>query len=326
MKRVVGIDVGSYNIKLVELEHKKGEPVLTKVGLKKIVGGDVQSALKDLLSLAKPSLKRVNVSLSGPSVIMRYIEMPPMKKEELQSAIKFEAEKYIPFNINKSVIDCVLLDQRVSRAQRVLLVAAKKDEVDKLLQLFKSVGLGIGVIDIDSFAFLNSFLRWKRDPEKDDVSALINMGTRFSNMNITIKDNVYFTRDILWGGEAITDRLKDVMGLDLEQAEALKQRPGERREEVLNIVMPVLERFTSQIRMSFDYFESQFGRSVERVCISGGTSYLFNIVDFLKDNLGVDTIMWNPFEGIGISGSVKEKEIEHSPALFAVAVGLALRK
>jgi len=78
--------------------------------------------------------------------------------------------------------------------------------------------------------------------------------------------------------------------------------------------------------MSFDYFESQFGKNPENLYLSGGTAYLFNIVDFLKDNLGVETVMWDPFEGIKISDPMISNEIQKIPAVFAVAVGLAMRR
>ena len=326
MGKAAGIDIGDYSIKLIELEGKKGHLELSRISVNRVVNGDVKSALKDVLSLAKSPLKRVNVSLSGPSVIVRYIEMPPMKNEELRGAIKFEAEKYIPFNINDSIIDCAALDKTSAGSQRVLLVAAKKNDVDNLLGLFKDLGIEINAIDIDSFAFLNSFQRLKMEAGTENAYALLNTGARFSNMNIVTKGNVYFTRDILWGGRDITKRISDAMGISLEEAEALKQRPHEKREEVLNVITPVIGRLSSQMRMSFDYFESEFGRNVEKLYISGGSAYLFNIIDFLNDDLGVDVMMWNPFEGIKISGSAIEKEIEKAPAVFAVAVGLAMRK
>jgi len=328
MKKAIGIDIGTYNIKLIELENKKGRPELTRLAINRIADNDIKTALKDLLSLAKSPLKRVNVSLSGPSVIVRYIEMPPMKKDELQSAIKFEAEKYIPFSIKDSNIDCAMLDKTSSGSHRVLLVAAKNDEVKKTLSLFKEAGLEVNAIDIDSFAFLNCFQRLKRGArEKADATyGLINIGARFSNMNIITKGNVYFTRDVLWGGDAVTTRISDAMGIKPQEAEALKHKPGEKRQDVVSVITPVLERLSSQVRMSFDYFESQFGANVEKLYISGGTAYLFNIVDFLKDNLGVDVVMWDPFEDISISASVTENEVRQAPALFAVAVGLALRQ
>lgn len=319
-----GIDIGNHSIKLVELDNKKGKLELTRCGINLIGKGGLKAALQDLLSISRLSLKRVNVSLSGPAVIVRYIEMPAMKDEELRSAIKFEAEKYLPFKIKDSIIDCAIINKADSGNMRVLLVAAKRAEVDNLLSLFKEINLEINAIDADSFAFLNSFQRSRKDAKEEGSHALINMGAKFSNMNIVTKGDLYFTRGILWGGMDITERIKDAMGIGFDEAEALKMKPSDKRkEEVVSVVMSVLERLSSQIRISLDYFESQFGRSVEKIYVSGGTSYLFNIIDFLKDNLGVDVVMWNPFDGIAIAESTEE--IERTPALFSVAVGLALR-
>lgn len=324
MKRTVGIDIGNYAVKLIELEDKKGSLELARCSVNRIVDSDKKSALRDLLSQSKLPLKRANVSLSGSSVIVRYIEMPPMKKEELKSAIRFEAEKYIPFSINESTIDCAMLDKTASGSQRVLLVGAKKQEISNLLELFKEFGIEVRAIDIDSFAFFNSFQRIKAENKDDSTYGLINMGVRFFNMNIVTKQNLYFTRDILWGGADVTVRVKDALGISLDEAEALKCNPGERKEEMLAIITPTLEKLVLQIRMSFDYFETQFGKNVERLFISGGSSYLFSIVDFLKDNLGVDVLMWNPFEGIALADSFEQAR--QTPAQFAVAIGLALRR
>jgi type IV pilus assembly protein PilM len=323
MKKEVGIDIGNYSLKLVELEDRKGHLMLTRCALSRVIDGDKKSALKNLLSSLKSIFKRVHVSLAGQSVIVRYIEVPPMKKEELKSAIKFEAEKYLPFNINESTIDCTMLDKTISGSQRVLLAAARKQDVEGLMELFKDFGIEIGIIDVDSFAFFNSFQRAKIEDKEETTYALINMGAKFSNMDIATGQGIYFTRDMLWGGADITARIKDVMGIDWEEAEALKQKPADKREGVVNIIMPTLEKLSSQIRMSFDYFETQFGKNVERLYISGGSSYLFNIVDFLKENLGIDIIMWDPLGGIALSGPADEAR--YFPAQFAVAVGLALR-
>ncbi len=78
--------------------------------------------------------------------------------------------------------------------------------------------------------------------------------------------------------------------------------------------------------MSFDYFETQFGKNIERLYISGGTAYLFNMLDFLKNSLEVEVILWNPFEGIKIIDESVDNEFKNFPGKFAVATGLALRK
>jgi type IV pilus assembly protein PilM len=326
MRKITGVDIGSYSIKIIELEEKKGYSELSGCVLKRVMNGDPQAALKEIFSSGKPASRCVNVSLSGPAVILRYIEMPPMKKEEVKSAIKFEAEKYIPFEVNNSIIDCAMLDKTKTGAQRVLLAAAKKDEVENILRFFNGIGVEINAIDIDTLALLNSFERTGTAGKDKDLYALINIGGKFSNMAIVLNGSVCFTRDIFSGGMDITNRIMEAMRVDSDAAEKLKLDPGDKREEVSGLILPVLEKLAGQIRKSFDYFESQFGRNVGNIYVSGGSAYLFNMLDVLKENLGTDVMMWNPFEGIRKGESVKDNELKKTSALFAVAMGLALRK
>lgn len=327
MIRPAGIDIGSGSVKLIELQEKKGKPEILKCAINPVSGEDIKTSLKDLLALSKPSARRVNISLSGPSVIVRYIEMPPMKKEELRSAIKFEGGKYIPFDINEAILDCAILDKSPSgNANRVLLVAARKDKVSECMGVFKEAGLDIANIDVDTIAILNAFQRLGLGAKQDNIYAMINIGSRFSNMNIAVGAYPYFTRDLLWGGSDITTRIKESLRLNISEAEELKRNPGERKAELATVLIPTLEKFISEIRMSFDYFETQFGKNIERLYISGGGAYLFNMRDFLKDNLGTDVVLWNPFEGIKVPDESGCKEFKNSPGQFAVAMGLALRK
>ena len=327
MIRPAGIDIGSGSIKLIEFQKQKGSLELSKCAINVISGEDIKTSLKDLLALSKPFSKRVNISLSGPSVIVRYIEMPPMKREEQESAIKFEGGKYIPFDISESILDCAVLDKSPSgNANRILLVAAKKDSVNKRMEIFKEVGLAIANIDVDSVAILNAFQRPWMQAKKENVYAMINVGSRFSNMSIVAGAYPYFTRDLLWGGSDITNKIKESLGLNTSEAEIMKCHPEERKAELTAILMPTLEKFISEIRMSFDYFETQFGKNIERLYISGGGAYLFNMPDFLKENLEIEVVLLDPFEGVKISDELCCKELKDYPGQFAVAMGLALRK
>ncbi|MFA5388919.1 MAG: type IV pilus assembly protein PilM [Candidatus Omnitrophota bacterium] len=328
MLRPVAIDIGTSSIKLIELQEKKGKLELLNCGINAVSGEDIKTSLKDLLALAKPYSKRVNISLSGPSVTVRYIEMPPMKKEELRSAIKFEGAKHVPFDINDAIVDSAVLDKNPSgSANRVLLVAAKKDRIKGLLDMFKEMGMDIANIDVDTMALFNSFQRLGLENKHENAYAMVNIGARFSNVNIAAKGHPYFTRDIMWGGADISARIKEQMAPGQEEAEKLKREPGEKKADVARAITPVLERFVSEMRMSFDYFETQFGRNVERLYISGGTAYLFNIRDFLKENLGMEAALWNPFEGIKVHDEAAvDKSASDFPGRFSVAMGLALRK
>jgi type IV pilus assembly protein PilM len=327
MIRPVGIDIGTSSIKLIELQDRNGKLELLKCAVNAVSGDDVKTSLKDLLALSKLSSKRVNISLSGPSVIVRYIEMPPMNKGELKSAIKFEGGKYIPFDIKEAILDSAVLDKSpAGAANNVLLVAAKKDKVKACMEMFKEIGLDIAAIDVDSIAVLNSFQRLGLESKQESAYAMINIGAKFSNINIISKGYPSFTRDIMWGGADLTVRIKELTGLKQDEAEALKRDPGERKTEIMGVMMPALEKLVSEVRMSFDYFETQFGRNIDKLYMSGGASYLFNMRDFLKENLDTEIIPWNPFDGIKILDGSVEKNFMDSPAQFSVALGLALRK
>lgn len=327
MIRPVGIDIGTSSIKLIELQDKKGKLELLKCAASAITGKDVKTSLKDLLAFSKLSAKRANISLSGPSVIVRYIEMPPMNKEELRSAIKFEGGKYIPFDIKDAIMDSAVLGKSLSgAANRVLLVAAKKDRVNERMEMFKDIGLDIASIDVDAMAIFNSFHRLGMETKQESVYAMVNIGARFSNVNIVSGGCPCFTRDVIWGGADLTNKIKELPGLSHDEAEALKRSPGERKTEIAGAITPALEKFISEVRMSFDYFETQFGKNVERVYISGGTAYLFNMQDFLKEDLGTEIVLWNPLEGVKILDESVDKSLAGCPAQFAVAMGLALRK
>src|SRR3989338_1333216 len=207
MIRPAGIDIGASSIKLIELQEKKGKIELLNCAANPVSGNDIKTSLKDLLAISKITSKQVNVSLSGPSVIVRYIEMPAMKKEELRSAIKFEGEKYIPFNVNEAIIDCAVLNKSISgNATRVLLVAAREDRVKEYVGTFKELGMDISAIDVDSVAMLNAFQRLGMEAKQESAYAMINIGARFSNINIVAKGYPYFTRDVIWGGVDVTNR------------------------------------------------------------------------------------------------------------------------
>lgn len=159
----IGLDIGTRLIKGAEVLSEGNRRTLTKFHFVEIdfpfnrekIAAGLKSFLKDF----QPSVKDVNISLSAPSAIVRFINMPKMKKEDLNNSLRFEAEKYIPFNINEVLIDASILEENLEEKNqmRVLLAAAKKDVVNSRIDMLKENGLSVAVIDIDSFACFNAF-------------------------------------------------------------------------------------------------------------------------------------------------------------------------
>lgn len=325
MKTSTGLDIGSHTLKLVELTLEKTKPILTKYAVLSLDGRPVKDGILELVSNAKLTNRQVNLGIQGPSVIVRYIQMPRMNDEELEGAIKFEAEKYIPFTLDEVVIDYIILEKEVApNNMKILLVAVKREFVNNLLELMNEVKLEAGLIDVDSFAVVNAFTNSAVDEESS--YALLNIGAKITNMSIVQKKLPYFTRDIMLAGDELTNKVKEKFYLDFKEAETLKIEPKDKIDAVKEIFNPVLEKIISELRLSFDYFESQYEKSIGKLYLSGGTSYLFNITDVLRERLGIEVFRWDPLAGIGISEGLDADELNKCSGQLAVAVGLALRR
>jgi type IV pilus assembly protein PilM len=216
-KDIIGIDIGSSSVKLVQVKEHKGAFTLLNVGILPLPPeAIVDNTLMDSSSIVetiKKLLKSLNIrakdaacSVSGNSVIIRKISLPAMPSEELEDQIHWEAEQYIPFDINDVNIDFQILaaDQHDPAKMEVLLVASKKDIINDYLAVFNETGINLAVVDVDSFAIQNAF-ELNYDVEPENVSALINIGASIMNLNIVKNGISLFTRDVQMGGNLYTE-------------------------------------------------------------------------------------------------------------------------
>ena len=171
-RQLLGLDIGSSSIKLVQIKEHRGRYTLQKFGVKElepevIVDGTVMdegrvvSAIKELLAEHNVKFKQVAISISGHAVIVKKISLPPMPDEELDGQVKLSAEQYIPFDINEVNLDFHVLPPSESADEQdemsIVLVAAKKDKVNELTELVKAAGLIPIVMDVDAFAVENMY-------------------------------------------------------------------------------------------------------------------------------------------------------------------------
>jgi len=328
----VGLDIGTRLIKLVEISYEGNVKKLTKLHSEEIsspfAAEDTKKALNTLLEKAKLTTTEVIISLSAPSAIVRFINMPKMKQEELKNALRFEAEKYIPFNINEVVIDALILEDAPedSRQMRVLLAAAKKNVVDSRLAMLKDVGLSTVVIDVDSFACFNAFCNSFDNLDKSKSTVLLNMGYTQTNVLISRGDSPFFTRDIQIGAKDIERHIAKEMDLEENQASALLLNPKDKAEAVFENSKPVLNTLIDELRLSFGYYENQYGKNVNEIYISGGTMRLGGILDYLSEHIGIKPLIWDPFSKCEKSPKIDTNSLESTRSQFAVCAGLAIRK
>src|ERR1039457_1862705 len=233
-KETVGIDVGSSSVKLVQVREQKGVLQLVNVGLlplpaEAIVDNTLMDSsavvenIRNLVKSLKINAAEAACSISGNAVIIRKIILPTMNSEELEDQIQWEAEQYIPFDINDVNIDFQILgqDENDPSKMNVLLVASKKDIVNDYITVFSESGLKLTVIDVDSFAVQNAF-EVNYDIYPEEVIALVNIGANIMNLNIIKNGASLFTRDAQLGGSIYTDEIQKQFGVSGEDAEKIK--------------------------------------------------------------------------------------------------------
>jgi type IV pilus assembly protein PilM len=262
------------------------------------VSADLESAVKSITQ--SQNAKKINISLSGTSVVLRYVNFSRMNNDELKQALKFEAQKYIPFPLNEVNLDGAILNPDMPDNKMLILVAAvKKDFLNQRAKIMQGAGLEINLVDIDSIALINAFnFNYAQDEGiKNRAIAILNIGSAFTNVNILENTIPRLSRDIPVAGNHFAQK-------------------GD----------AAISNLAHEIRTSFDYYESQSASSVEKIFLSGRGSLSAGLKESLGNILGLETEYWDPLKQITIGKGVDPEKVKASSAQLAVAVGLALRK
>ena len=274
-------------------------------------------------------IKRINTAVSGPSALIRYVLFPRMNPQELKQALRFEAQKHIPFAVSELNMDaCILKAEMPDNKMLVLLAAIKKDNVEQRIEMIRSHGLEISVIDFDAVALVNAFnFSYADDPDvKGKTIALLNIGASFSNLNILEDGIPRMSRDIHQAGNHLTQKLMDVFSVDFKTAEKIKRAPDpDKQAKVKTLTEAVLTEIAGEVRISFDFHESQSTSAVSDIFLTGTASIGPEVREILGGLLGMEVCAWDPLKKIRCSGAVQEKKIDEYAHELAVAVGLALR-
>ena len=332
----IGLDIGTRLIKCAEALSDGNTKKLTKFKFVEIElpfkQENIAASLKGLLESFQPATKEVNISLSAPSAIVRFINMPKMKKEDLDNSLRFEAEKYIPFNINEVFIAASILEDSAEEKNqmRVLLAAAKKDMVNSRIEMLKQAGLSVAVIDIDSFACFNAFcdsfgLSADSGPsrgvpseaggaeskdnnlDQSKSTAILNIGYNQTNIIISRGKQPFFTRDMQIGGKDIAGAISKGLGTEEREADKLIFDPKDKGPQVYEIAKTVLNNLVDETRLSFGYYENQFGRAVDQIYVSGGVARLSGILGYFEESFGIKPLTWNPFSKFEIDPKLDAK-------------------
>ncbi|MFT7667631.1 MAG: type IV pilus assembly protein PilM [Planctomycetota bacterium] len=341
-KSIVGLDLGSSVVKAVELSLDGPEPVVTGFSRIEIPpGGTHAEAIDSAFREGRFRSKRVVTSVAGQSVVVRYVPMMRMSNTELKQAIRFETDKYLPFELDEVVMDCQGLESTTSAIDddntegsedqmTVLLAACKTDQIEEQAQLIQSRGLAHAAIDIDLFAIANAWelcgvMPGEEDGEKRGI-ALVDVGSVRTSINVIYGGETCFGREINIGGRDMTQAVARRLSVEPFEAEAIKRASESQEAEVNSAIAPVLEDLVSEISLSLDYVEHHAGITVDEILLSGGGVLAPGVPGYIEQATARRARTWNPLEGLRIDASrVDVEELEAWAPTLVVALGLASR-
>lgn len=348
--QLVGVDIGSHSIKVVEIDQNKRGRFLKNfgsIGLARnaIREGDVvemevvAEALKKLFKNLKIKNRNVAVALSGYPVMAKRISLPNTDREGIESTIHDHAEQYIPFDINDVNLDFDILenlddssgkedDDEENKALDVMLVAAKKDVIDAYLNLLAAADLNPGVLDVDVFALQNAVEMSIGD--KEEGYAIVNVGAEELGINTLFNGSSLFSRDSSFGGAQITELIMSHLGLDFEAAEEIKLGAKQDKawdEDFSASVAGVVSDWVQEIKRALDFVDTTYSdKTVGKIFVCGGSCRIKGFQRYLEDFTGLPVEELNPFSNLIVNNDLFDDEYLNDVAPQAcVAAGLALR-
>ncbi|MCX8069583.1 MAG: pilus assembly protein PilM, partial [Thermodesulfovibrionales bacterium] len=294
--------------------------------------GAASQALTELLQKNKIKSTNAIISVSGhSSVIIKRITIPKMKEEDLSNSIKFEAEQYIPFDINDVNIDFQILGDTHEGSDQmdVILIAVKKSVVKDYLDVVENAGLVPVLVDLPHFAMSNIFEHSYGLFENETI-ALINIGANSTNINIIRNGMPLFTRDTPIGSIVHSEALMQEYNVTIQDAERLKKGLSVEDVPPENATYTIIsssEEIFSDIQRSMDFFRSSVSEEdIVKVFLSGSVAMTKGFASAMAERLLVPVEPINPFNNLKISEKLDSNIINEYAPLGVVAIGLSLRR
>ncbi len=338
---IVGLDIGSRTIKIAEIEEKKKGYFLKKFGMIDIAPGliedgsvrkpeEVADSIRQLFDVYRIKEKNITISIGGYSVIVKTISVQAMDEKQLQERIHFEAEQYIPFDINDVNLDFQIFGESENNPSQmnVLLVAAKKEMINEYVNLVQMAGLNPCIVDVDAFALQNIY-EINYEPEGKDNVALIDIGANKTTLNILKGRMSVFMRDVSLGCQQINNKILAISKCSVEEAE--KQYHSEQgklaSKEVLDIIETVVADWCTEIRRALDFFYSTYpDDNIKKIILSGGGAKIKKFRDLLADETAAEVEIINPFKNFSVDDEFDAAYLERIAPQAAICMGLGIRK
>jgi len=343
----LGLDISTGSIKVAEMNISRREPVLTRLAIRMLPEGVVRDGeiddpttlaayLKELWKTESLSKRNIILGISNQKVIVRPMDLPYMPEEELESAVKYQVQEFIPIPIEDAIVDYEVVDEYMTgeeeRMQTLLLAAAHREMITSFMDAMKGAGLSPGAVELKAFAMARSLIKKEyqlleeEGGESPGSVCLINIGAGICNICVVKEGTPRFVRMIMRGGDFFTKLLCDHLNLSPVDAEEIKR--GRSSDEQANALLQrEIQSFVGEIRRSLEYYISQTQeRDLNKVVLSGSGSKMINLPLELNRGLRLPIEIGHPLQNVQLAKMpYTPEELAELEASIAVCVGLALR-
>jgi type IV pilus assembly protein PilM len=339
--RVIGLDIGSYSAKVVQLkyEHEKarletyGELLSERYfkraersggGFLRYSDNEIVDLLRDLLHESEVTAKDAVIAVPAGGSFVVVISFPKISRAEIDQAMPYEARKYIPIPVSEVVLDWDVFESEEEDSVKILLVAVPRDIIEKIKRVMEIVGKNVRSIEIETFSMARALVGHDNTP-----TAVINIGYQTTAIAITDGGRLRLSYSIPRGSLEQTKAIERGLEINTERAEKIKlevglsDRPEEK--EITSIIMPLTEILLTEIEKAISIYNRKAPRKIQKVNLTGGGANLKGLVDYASNKLGLEVTRGNPFAKI-ITPTLMQPVLREIGPSFSVAMGLALRE
>lgn len=338
---VVGVDIGSTSVKLIQLGQKEGKYHVEAYGALPLAENDVLDKnimqaenvgeiLERVYNLANPSSKEIAAAVPTVAVITKVIEMDAdMGMDEREVQIRMDAEQYIPYPLDEVSLDFEIIRVNEKNPNRVdvLLVATRSENVEHRAEVIELAGLKPKIMDVDSYALERAYaLLADSLPIGTKLVGVLDVGHTHTTLTVLNQGEVIYSREQSFGGKQLTQEIQQRYGLGLEEASYAKEERNLPDDYETEVLYPFMDALAQQAARSLQFFfsSSQFSE-IDHLLLAGGSAQIPGLSKMLQDNLGYRVTLANPFLRMSYAPQVDAKKVERDASALLVACGLALR-
>jgi len=341
-KAVLGLDITSSTVKLIELSKSGGKlrvesymvrPLPPNAVVEKNISDmeAVAETIRKVVAQSKSKLTDVACAVAGSAVITKIIEMPEdLNDQAMENQIALEADQYIPYPLEEVALDFQVIGASESTPGHVdvLLAACRQENVESRQQVIEDAGLKAKIVDVEVFALERAFklLSDQMDALEDQVVAIADVGATMLTLSVLVDGRTVYTREQLFGGRQVTEEIQRRYGLSNEEAGLAKKQGGLPEDYESEILEPFKDALIQQVSRSLQFFfsSSQYN-FVDQLILAGGVAAMDGLGEDVEEKLGIPTKVANPFVNMAISSKVNAQALANDAPAMMIAVGLALR-